>query len=123
MKRISVAKGLLVLAFAAIAPAASAADTDSKVVIKNASNWAIHEMYFSPTSEREWGPDQLGDHTIENGDTFTLNDVPCAAYDVRVVDEDGDECILEDVGLCANEDVWTVTDDDLLGCQAASADE
>jgi hypothetical protein len=119
----TVVKGMLTLGLVASASGAIAAGSDSKVIIKNQSNWAIHEMYFSPTSEREWGPDQLGEHTINTGDTFTLNGVPCAAYDVKVVDEDGDECVLEDVGLCADKDEWTVTDDDLLGCQAATADE
>lgn len=101
-------------------PAAVASDNDSKVTLVNKSAWAIHQLYFSPTAEREWGPDQLGDHTIENGDSFTLTSVPCGAYDVRLVDEDGDECIVEDVGLCADKDQWTITDKDLLGCQSAS---
>lgn len=116
--------GLLLAAVAVLASAAtSASENDSKVVLKNQSAWAIHELYFSPTSEREWGPDQLGNHTINTGDTFTLSGVPCAAYDVRVVDEDGDECVIEDVGLCATKDTWVITDKDLLGCQAATQGE
>lgn len=116
--------GFLLAAVAVLAASTvSASDNDSKVVLTNKSAWAIHELYFSPTTAREWGQDQLGDKTIENGDTFTLNGVPCGAYDVRVVDEDGDECILEDVGLCAVKDTWVITDKDLLGCQAASKSE
>lgn len=114
---------LLAAAVAVLAvPAAVASDNDSKVVLVNKSAWAIHQLYFSPTSQREWGPDQLGDHTIENGDTFTLSGVPCGAYDVRLVDEDGDECIVEDVGLCADKDKWTITDKDLLACQNATGE-
>lgn len=105
------------------ASAASASENDSKVVITNKSSWAIHQFYLSPRSEREWGPDQLGNKTIGHGETFTLTGVPCAAYDVRVIDEDGDECILEDVGLCATKDTWVINDQDLLGCQAASQSE
>ncbi|WP_313914682.1 hypothetical protein [Tahibacter sp.] len=120
-------KKLTGFALAAVAvfasSAASASENNSKVVITNKSSWAIHEFYIAPHSEREWGPDQLGDKTIENGETFTLTDVPCASYDVRVVDEDGDECILEDVGLCATKDTWVINDKDLLGCQAASKGE
>jgi hypothetical protein len=116
--------GLLLAAVALSASVGvSASENDSKVVLKNQSAWAIHELYFSPTSEREWGEDQLGKQTINTGDTFTLTGVPCAAYDVRVVDEDGDECIIEDVGLCATKDTWVITDKDLLGCQAATEGE
>lgn len=99
------------------------ADSTSKVVIKNKSAWAIHEMYFSPTEEREWGEDQLGQHTINTGDSFTLNGIPCRAYDVRLVDEDGDECIVEDVGLCASENTWVIDDEDLIGCQVKTQGE
>ena len=42
---------------------------------------------------------------------------------MRVVDEDGDECVIEDVGLCATKDTWVITDKDLLGCQAATQGE
>ena len=93
---------------------------DSKVIIVNKSAWAIHEMYFSPTDETEWGEDQLGAQTIETDDQFTLTGVPCDSWDVKVVDEDGDECVIEAVALCADTDKWVINDKDLLGCQAAS---
>ncbi len=112
----------LVAAFAA-SGSASADSSDSKVVIKNKSAWAIHELYFSPTDEREWGADQLGKHTINTGDSFTLSGIPCRAYDVRLVDEDGDECIVEDVGICASNNTWVIDDEDLVGCQAKTQEE
>jgi hypothetical protein len=111
--------GAALLALGAALPAA-AASSDAVVSIRNDSLWAIQELYLSSTDEDEWGPDQLGDNVLNTGDSFRLTGVPCDSYDVRVVDEDGDECILEDVGLCAAEDVWVVTDEDLLGCQAAT---
>lgn len=95
---------------------------ESKIVLKNTSHWAIHELYFSPTDQREWGPDQLGKHTIENGETFTLTGVPCDSYDVRVVDEGGDECIVEDVALYTDKEKWVIDDNDLLACQDAMAE-
>lgn len=103
-----------------LAPPAFAGKGDSKVIIVNKSNWAIHEMYFSPTDDDEWGEDQLGDHTIETGDQFTLTGVPCDSWDVKVVDEDGDECVVSDVALCADNDKWVIKDSDLLACQVAS---
>ncbi|GMV28000.1 MAG: hypothetical protein AMXMBFR59_01250 [Rhodanobacteraceae bacterium] len=110
-------------AVVAVSGTAAAESSDSKIVIKNKSAWAIHELYLSPTEEREWGEDQLGKHTVNTGDTFTLTGVPCRAYDVRLVDEDGDECIVEDVGICASSDTWVIDDEDLVGCQAATQGE
>ncbi len=109
--------GYLLLVVAAVP--AFAAD-NSKVIVLNESNWAIHEMYFSPTDETEWGEDQLGSTTIETGEQFTLTGVPCDKWDVKVVDEDGDECVIENVGLCADTDKWVIKDSDLLACQAAT---
>ena len=65
------------------------------------------------------GADQLRDHTIEPGQSFTLSGVPCDTWDVRLVDEDGDECVVPDVDICGQNDTWTVTSKDLLKCQAA----
>ncbi len=109
--------GSLLLSLAATS---AVAGTNSKVIIVNQSKWAIHEMYFSPTDQTEWGDDQLGDKTIETGEQFTLSGVPCDKWDVKVVDEDGDECIVENVGLCDDSDKWVIKDSDLLACQAAT---
>lgn len=92
----------------------------SKVIVVNKSSWAIHEMYFSPTDESEWGEDQLGAQTIETDEQFTLSGIPCDNWDIKVVDEDGDECVIENVGLCEDADRWVINDSDLLGCQAVS---
>ena len=35
----------------------------------------------------------------------------------RLVDEDGDACVVGGVTLCADADAWEITDEDLLACQ------
>ena len=89
----------------------------AKVKIINQSNWDIHEIYFSPSDEREWGPDQLGDEILEKGDSLTLTRIDCDLWDIRVVDEDGDECVIEEIDLCRDESYWKITDNDLLSCE------
>ena len=96
---------------------ASGATAASFVELTNESAWAIHELYVSTVSDEEWGPDQMRDQIIETGGTFRLSGIPCDDYDVRIVDEDGDACVLREVTMCDNEAV-TITDEDLLGCQA-----
>lgn len=115
--------GLLLTLAVAVSGSAAAESSDSKIIIKNKSAWAIHHLFLSPTDEREWGEDQLGENTISTGDTFTLTGVPCRAYDVRLVDEDGDECVVEDVGICTSDNTWVIDDEDLVGCQVVTQGE
>lgn len=104
--------GLCVAAL--LVPAAAQA---SNVTIKNKSDWSIQHFFLSPTDVEKWGPDQLGDDVVGTGDTFTLTGVPCDTFDVRLVDEDGDECIVTEVDICADNG-WVISNDDLLECQA-----
>lgn len=107
--------------FACCLAAPAFAGSQAQVVIKNKSSWAIHNLFISSVDTQEWGPDQLGEHVIDaGGGSYTLTDIPCGAYDVRLVDEDGDECVVGDVGLCAAKGNWVIEDQDLLECQSGS---
>ena len=106
------------LVLGACSTGAAAAGTDSKITLKNNSHWAIHELYFSSAKADDWGPDQLGKHTINTGESFTLTGIPCDKYDVKLVDEDGDACTVEAVAVCGDKDTWAVDDKDLLHCQS-----
>lgn len=96
----------------------AAAQTTSTVWLQNDSSWTITQMYLSAVDVEEWGPDQLGEKTIAPGAAYTLHDVPCDVYDVRLVDEDGDVCIVGGAKLCGSDSAWTIGDEDLLDCQA-----
>jgi hypothetical protein len=110
--------GLCVAAL--LVPAAAQA---ANVTIKNKSDWSITHFFLSPTETEDWGPDQLGEETIiETGGTFTLTGVPCDSYDVRLLDEDGDECVVAAVDICADGG-WVISNDDLLECQAATEED
>ena len=90
----------------------------ASVQIQNQTNWDIHHLYMSPSRERNWGPDQLGTRVLaKNGGTFTITDIPCENYDIRVVDSDGDECIIENAELCGGGYEWRITNQELLSCQ------
>ncbi|HYM60476.1 MAG TPA: hypothetical protein VEZ11_06245 [Thermoanaerobaculia bacterium] len=97
--------------------AASSAFAASSVKIINNSKWDIHHLYLAPTASDEWGPDQLGDHIIAAGTSFTLNGIPCEKFDVKIVDEDDDECVIEKVSLCNDNAYWKITDKELLACE------
>ncbi|MET1077417.1 MAG: hypothetical protein ABWY06_05275 [Pseudomonas sp.] len=94
----------------------------AEVKVKNESSWNINEVYFAPSSETEWGPDHLGEEVLMSGMTLTLTGVTAGKWDVRLVDEEQDVCVVKEVKIKASE-TWTITDDDLLGCQAATPEE
>lgn len=111
MKRI-----ILTLALTGAVLTANAGD----VTISNASEWNLDHLYMSTVDEQEWGADQLGDAVIGTGDSFTLTGVPCATYDVKLVDEDGDECEVAEVDICGDGG-WSIESEDLLACQGETA--
>ena len=88
----------------------------NKVVFVNQSSWDITHIYFSPSNAKKWGKDHLKNEILEQGDSLTLTGVSKGQWDVRVIDEDGDECILSDITINAN-DKWVIEDEDLLACQ------
>jgi hypothetical protein len=93
----------------------------SSVTIENASHWAIHHLYLTPFNATSWGPDQLGEDTIGKGQRFQLKGIDCDRYDIKLVDELGDECVVEDVDLCLQDPKWVLDDDALVGCQVKTA--
>src|SRR4051794_10944958 len=122
MKKVAVFLGVALVSLAALTLPAPAHAAGKKAAVKvvNKSDWEIHHFFLSSTEDDEWGPDQLGDQVIGTNESFTLKSIPCDSYDVKLVDEDGDECVVDDVDICGGAESWTITNKILLGCQAAS---
>jgi hypothetical protein len=110
MKHILAAAGLSLFAAQAFA---------ATINIENNSSWEIHEIYFAPSSQDDWGDDHLGQKVLKPGMTLTLTGVNPGKWDVRLVDQDEDECIVKNQQIKASEK-FSIDDDDLLGCQAAT---
>jgi len=111
-------KTFAILLLACIALPVAAAKKKATIKIVNQSKWEIHHLYLSSTTDKHWGPDQLGDAVIDaKGGTFKLTSIDCDDYDIKVVDEDGDECVVEEVNLCGDDTVWKITDKILLACE------
>ncbi len=122
MKKAAVLAGVALLGLTAFGlPATAHAEgKKAKVKIVNKSDWEIHHFFLSSAEEDDWGPDQLGDDVIGTGESFILKSIPCDSYDVKLVDEDEDECVVEAVDICGGAEQWTITNAILLGCQEAS---
>lgn len=87
------------------------------VKVVNKSEWSIYQFFLAPADSEEWGPDHLGDDVIEPGSSTTLQNVPCDVYDVKLVDEEGEECIVAGVEVCSGNHEWVITSGDLALCQ------
>jgi hypothetical protein len=111
--------GATFVVFAGLSLSSLAASRSSDVKIVNMSDWKIQELYFSPSEAATWGRDQLKDHVINPGETFSLSQVPCGVWDVKVVDEDDDSCVVESVDICGAS-TWTINSKDMLSCQAST---
>jgi hypothetical protein len=108
---------LLVLSSSLVLPQLSVfAQKKVKIKIVNKSSWQLHHVYLSSSTNDKWGPDQLTETIVEPGDSFTITSIPCDNYDIKVVDEDGDACVVADVRFCEDDLVWNLTDKDLLDC-------
>lgn len=95
---------------------------DSTLTIQNNSSVSIYEIYISSVDSQVWGADQLGSDTLDPGDVVEFSEIDCDVYDMKVVDEEGDECVLTDIDFCVDDDVWIMTDADLIACQFAGLD-
>ncbi len=96
---------LAVLSYAGFANA-----QDSSIKLKNNSNWDIDHVYITPVNKATWGNDLLGaDEIMKPGESLNV-DAFCGVYDVKIIDQDGISCILEDVDICLDHETWLIGD-------------
>ena len=74
----------------------------------NKTGLEIHELYVSPANDDEWGEDVLGRDILENNQsvdiTFARKEKSCV-WDLKIVDEDKDDVVWEDINLCKAEEI------------------
>lgn len=105
----------LVLAVACLCMSATALDAQT-LTIRNRSLWDIYHIYISDADRSNWGADKLGTYDVlESGESIRFSFYGSGYYDLKVIDEDGDECILWDVYIRGDK-VWTITDESHLDC-------
>ena len=114
IKRIVIAATLCVIA-ASVSTSANAQDNEETFTVINDSSYGIYQMYVSPTSYTYWGIDRLGSNVLYPTYRADLAVAP-GWYDVKLVDEDGDACVIHNVDF-REDDSWTLTNGLLLACE------
>ncbi len=97
-------------------------DDVGSLTIRNGSSYAIHELHLSPADEVSWGADLLAGDPLLPGEGGSVPVFDCAKYDLRMVDDEDVECIVQDIDLCFNDQDWTIGDDVLASCASGWAD-
>jgi hypothetical protein len=75
-----------------------ACDTSFRVV--NESAGTVEQLYFSHSSMRQWGSDQLGQNVLAPGRAASYRAANPGAYDFRVVWSNGRTAELRGVDIC-----------------------
>jgi len=117
IKKILVA-GALVLAAVVSIPTNAAAQEARTFTVFNRSSYRINHLYVSSSSNTYWGNDKLGSDIFYPNYRFDLAVAP-GWYDVKLVDQDGDTCVVNNVDFRGGES-WTITDGVLVACELFS---
>jgi len=113
IKKVLAAGALMLAAVVSISTFAAAQNATF-----NRSTDRINHMYVSSTSNNYWGSDRLGFDTLYPNYRSDLALNP-GCYDVKLVDQDGDSCIIRNLNVSYGE-TWTITDGTLLACELFS---
>jgi hypothetical protein len=107
--------GALALAAMFVPSIANAQSATRTFTVYNNSNYTIDQVYVSPTDDGNWGQDRLGSNYFPPTYRFDLKVQP-GWYDVKLVDEDGDSCVVPNVDF-RSRTTWTIDNTVLLACE------
>jgi hypothetical protein len=96
-----------------------AAAQERTFTVYNNSSYTIDNLYVSPTGDRNWENDRLGNRYFPPTYRFDLPLDP-GYYDVKLVDQDGDTCVVNHVNFLDG-GTWTITNAVLLACEVISS--
>jgi hypothetical protein len=99
------------LLLALIAPA-SAFDL---IVINEANFSIIHNLHIAPAKSDKWSDNKLQNQTVRKNGRFTIRDIPGGVYDLKVIDDDNDSCVFENINIDQNKE-WKLTDMNMITC-------
>jgi hypothetical protein len=86
------------------------------VTVRNRSRSDVHGLNLRASPSDPWGVERLGPEPLRAGQDRVLRLPACERRDVRLIDARGEECVLDAIDLCAENDSFTLTTDDLLRC-------
>lgn len=86
------------------------------IALTNKSQYDIYEIQLSPYDHVAWGTNLIAGDALLHGETAQLAVFDCKKYDLRLVDHEKVECVIQDIDLCFEDKQWTLSDDVLASC-------
>jgi hypothetical protein len=83
--------------------------------VKNETTLQIFRLFVSPCGGEVWGPNLLATGVLEPGKSHVVPNLTGACYEAKLVDEDGDICVVAVRG-----EALAVTKPFLIKCQGHS---
>jgi hypothetical protein len=77
------------------------AQCDTAFTITNRSNTVVNELYFSRSSNQNWGNDRLGANVLAPGASANFRPSPGGSYDFKVVFANGQSQERRNIDLCS----------------------
>lgn len=108
--------GMLPMRLPTAAVPANAQAQQANVVLVNETDWVIDHLYICPAGTGNWGSDHLGVNSLKRGDKLTLKAQSCDVHDLKLVDEQGRDCVVRGVSLCTPGGSWVLAQDAVVGC-------
>ncbi len=94
-------------------------DDSASLRVVNDSDFVIEEIYLTDVGSSSWGPNLLRGDVLFPDEELLLG-VGCDFYDALVVDEDGVDCEINSVDLCANDATWIIQNNTCSVFEAAA---
>lgn len=92
------------------------------VSLKNVSSYDIYSIQLSPFDETHWGENLIGGDALMHGESAKVAVFDCKKYDLRMVDDENVECIIQDIDLCFQDKDWNIDNTVLAVCATGWAD-
>jgi hypothetical protein len=92
------------------------------IALHNASRYDIYSIQLSPSDHPAWGGNLIDGDVLMHGEDAHLAVFDCKKYDLRMVDDENVECVIDDIDLCFEDKKWDINDAVLAVCATGWAD-
>jgi esterase/lipase superfamily enzyme len=89
--------------------------------ITNTSEVGIFSIYMSRPDHATWGGDTLGDGKLAPGTATTITGIAPGSYNMKLVDENGNSCVIHKFGIYSRTVRLNITPDLLLRCEGVNS--
>lgn len=92
------------------------------IALENTSSYDIYSIQLAPHDQASWGSNLIEGDALMHGESAKLAVFECKKYDLRMVDDENVECVIQDIDLCFEDKAWTIDNTVLAVCATGWAD-